>query len=376
MTEKELRELRRRFRPERNNITRLKGCFVNGEGRIVSRITQSMLTGESSVSERLLGVMKKAVSGQLGTNLTEVEYSTKQVSESPRHALLMRLRESELNDEEALDALYSAITASLKLDSGYVILLAHDVYDVPSYSKDGAVTDSYERFSYIVGAIVRIKQLPEAITLREADSTLHLLNVSGALGSCELGFTFPTFDDRRTNIYGALLYKRSLCESYADFCEQVLDSEAKLPPAYQRTAFGECLSASLDKELSLDVVRELHTQIAELEENHKQQKTGEVLTVSSDTLKTMLECCGVGEEKLTALTAQIEESFGTNALLNPKNIVKTNRFEVKTPEVSVKVDPEHRDLVSTQTIDKVKYLMIRVTSGVEVNGINIRLDEE
>jgi len=44
--------------------------------------------------------------------------------------------------------------------------------------------------------------------------------------------------------------------------------------------------------------------------------------------------------------------------------------------VSIKVDPEHRDLVSTQVINNVKYVMIRVDGGVEVNGINITIDGE
>ena len=42
--------------------------------------------------------------------------------------------------------------------------------------------------------------------------------------------------------------------------------------------------------------------------------------------------------------------------------------------MSIKISPEHRDLVTTQTIDNVKYLMIRVDGGVEVNGINIKFD--
>ena len=51
-----------------------------------------------------------------------------------------------------------------------------------------------------------------------------------------------------------------------------------------------------------------------------------------------------------------------------------NKFELSTPDVTVKVDPEHRDLVSTQVINNVKYVMIRVNGNVEVNGINIEID--
>ncbi len=376
MNEKDLREIRRRFRPDRNNIAKIKGCIVNGEGKIVTKITQSMLTGESSVAERLLGVMKKPLSGKLGTNLTDVEYSTKQVAESERHRLLMRLRDSELEDEEALGALFERIAASLKLDSGYAILLGSDIYDVPGYSKDGTLTESCERFSYIICAICALKTLPEAITLGEGDGKFHLLNVSGALGACELGFMFPAFDERRTNIYGALLYRRNLGEAYPEFCEEVLDCEGGLSPNTQRAAFSECLASSLGEELTLEVISSLYKQVEEIEEEARAEKTGEPLTLAKDTLRNMLGCCGVGEDKLDALSQELDESFGKNVLLTPRNIVKTSRFDITSPEVSVKVSPEHRDLVTTQTIGGVKYLMIRVDGGIEVNGININLNEE
>lgn len=374
MNEKELREIRRRFRPERNNITKIKGALVNGEGNIVSKISQSMVTSESSVAERLLGVMKKAIGGRLGTNLTDVEYSTKQVSESEAHKLLMRLRESALEDTEALDAFYDRVRGALKLEGGYAILLASDIYDVPGYSKDGSITESCETFSYVVCAICPTKALPEAITFRDSDSSFHLLNVSGALASCEVGFMFPAFDDRKTNIYGALLYRRSLTESYPELCEAVLDCEGGLSPTAQKQTFSDCLAGALGDELTLEVVSSLYKQVEELEERSKEEKSPEVLTVSRDTVKTMLECAGVSEDKLETLSEELAESFGANTLLTPKNIVKTSKFEITAPEVSIKISPEHRDLVTTQTIDNVKYLMIRVDGDALVNGINIKFD--
>ena len=74
MTERELREIKRRFRPERSNIPRIVGCFVNGGGQIVSKISQSLGLSDEAVNEKLLGVMKKALSGGLGTNLTEMSF--------------------------------------------------------------------------------------------------------------------------------------------------------------------------------------------------------------------------------------------------------------------------------------------------------------
>ena len=376
MTEKELREIKRRFRPEKSNIPRIVGCFVNEAGQIVSRISQSIGLGDEAVSEKLLCVMKKSLSGTLGTNLTDVSFSTKQVTDSEEHKLLMTLRNSRLDDRDALESFYSRVIETVKLDSGYAILLASDVYDVFSYSKDGEESGSGEVFSYIVAAICPLKNLPEQLSFRETDSLFHLFTPSAILSPPALGFMFPAFDDRKTNIYGALYYTRSISESYPDFVSRIFAQEAKMPPKAQKAAFDECIASTLGEECTLEVIRSVHNQIEEMITEHKESRDPEPLLLSKAAVKNVLAGCGIAEEKLDQLDESFDESFGKNAELSPKNIVTTKKFELATPEVTVKVDPEHRDLVSTQVIGDVKYLMIRITSGVEVNGINIKIEND
>ena len=375
MNEKELREIKRRFRPERSNIPRIVGCFVNENKQILARITQSLGLEESIVSEKLLGTMKKTLSGSLGTNLTAIPFSTRQVTDSEEHKLLMGLVRSELKDAELLEKFYTRVIDSVKLDSNFVILLANDIYDVPSYSKDGERGESEEIFSYIIASICPIKSIPETLTFRESDSLFHALGVTGVLAAPELGFMFPSFDDRRTNIYNALYYTRNLGDNCPDFMKNIFDAEPVMPPKAQKEVFSDCLTEVLAEECSFEVVRSVHAQVAEMVESHKESKDPEPLLITKTTVKTILENCGVAEEKIDALDSKFDESFGKNAELAPKNVVSTSRFEVKTPDVSIKVSPEHRDVISTQTVGGTKYVMIRVTGPVEVNGINIEIED-
>ena len=89
----------------------------------------------------------------------------------------------------------------------------------------------------------------------------------------------------------------------------------------------------------------------------------------------LIEGCGVAEEKAEKLAEAFEESFGAGAQITPKNIIDHKKFNLETPEVTIKVDPEHKDLVTTQIINDTKYIMIKATSGVLVNGISISFDE-
>jgi len=375
MTEKELREIKRRFRPEKSNVSKIVGCFVNGNGQIIAKISQPLAIGDSLVSEKLLSVMKKTLSGSLGTNLTDIAFSTKQVSESEEHKLLMGLLGSHLSDDALLEKFYTRVTESLKFESNYVILLANDVYDVFKRDKDGGETESSEVFSYIVAAVCPVKNMPEALSFKEADSLFHAFSASSLLSSPELGFMFPAFDDRATNIYNALYYTRSIAENYPDFSRNIFAAEPKMPPKEQKATFNECIQSALSDECSFEVVRSVHAQIAEMVEAHKESHDPEPLVITKETVKTVVANCGVDEEKIEKLDTAFDENFGKGASLTPKNILSVNKFEVATPEVSIKIDPEHRDLVSTEVINNVKYVMIRVTGSVEVNGININIDE-
>ena len=375
MTERELREIKRRFRPEKSNIPRIVGCLVNGNKQIVSKINQSIGVSESDVSEGLLNVMKKTLSGSLGTNLHDVKFSTKQVSESEEHKLLMDLRASSLKDAEILDKFYSKVIESVSFEGNYVILLANDIYDVFTKSSDELGDDSSEIFNYVICAVCPVKDTPEAISFKESDCLFHTASISSVLASPALGFMFPSFDDRKTNIYDALYYTRSIADEYPDFCKNVFAAESPMAPKVQKETFSGCLSEVLSEECTLDVVTSVQSQIAEIVEAHKESKDPEPLTITKATVKTVLENCGVAEEKIDKLGEALDESFGTNAALTPKNIVTYNKFELSTPDVTVKVDPEHRDLVSVQTVNGEKYVMIRVTGTVEVNGINVKVED-
>ena len=73
MNEKELREIRRRFRPDKSNILKIRGCLVNSEKVIVSNFSQPMATCSQEEGEKLLAIMKKSLS--LNSIIKNTKYS-------------------------------------------------------------------------------------------------------------------------------------------------------------------------------------------------------------------------------------------------------------------------------------------------------------
>ena len=72
MNQKEINELRRRFRPEKSAISRVYGCYVNSSKEIVSDLDESLGMMPQEESEKYLSLLKKGLSGSLGKNLIDI----------------------------------------------------------------------------------------------------------------------------------------------------------------------------------------------------------------------------------------------------------------------------------------------------------------
>ena len=93
-------------------------------------------------------------------------------------------------------------------------------------------------------------------------------------------------------------------------------------------------------------------------------------------MKEVLETCGISEEKLDRFTGGFNESFGAGKELPPKNVVDPKKFELRTPDVVIKIAPGRTDLVETRVIDGNRYILIRANEGVELNGLNVQIEEQ
>ena len=207
MNQRELTELRRRWKPEKNSVSRIYGCYVGNTGEIISQQELPLSTMPQEEAELYFALLKKAMSGILGKNLLDVEFSTQQVMDSDEHRLLQALRQSELRDEEARTALFQRIIQGADLgESSYLILLAMDKYDVPARTRDdGELEDASEQtFRYLLCAVCPTK--PASLELRYDLEARGFHSASSGVrpAAPEMGFLFPAFNDRAADLYHAL----------------------------------------------------------------------------------------------------------------------------------------------------------------------------
>ncbi len=379
MNLKEVSELRRRFRPEKSAVSRVYGCYVNGSSReIISYLDESLGNMPLEEAEKYLSLLKKSLSGALGKNLIDVVFSTAQVMDSDEHRLLSALRESELKDGEIRETFYRAVIDALDMgDNNYLILLAHDAYDVPHRGKDGEADPgrSEEVFSYILCSVCPVKNCKMELGYFPGENEFHSCAAGQVVSAPELGFLFPAFDDRAANIYNALFYSRKADQIHQEFLDAVFRTEPPMSAAEQKEAFEEALSGALEEAYNLEVAQAVHGRLLEKIEAHKEDKEAEPLALSAGEIGGILRDCGVAEEKAEAFRSRCGEAFG-GAALNPENLIDVKRFDVKTEHAAISIDPAYSYLVETRIIDGRKYLLIPAGEGVEVNGLSVGLEAE
>ena len=190
------------------------------------------------------------------------------------------------------------------------------------------------------------------------------------------GFLFPAFDDRAANLYNALFYCHKPDEIHHEFVDAVFHTEAPMSASEQREAFQAALTDALEDACSMEVVQAVHERLREQIEQHKESKDPEPLALSPREIGEILRGSGVSEERIAAFQEQCAEQFGGTAALNPENIIDSKRYEVKTADATVNMDPERSYLVETRIIDGRKSILIPAGEGAEVNGIAVKIPSE
>ena len=374
MNQKEISELKRRFKLGKNAISRIYGCYVNAQKEIVSYLDEPLGRMPEEEAEKYLTLLKKALSGALGRNLIDIVFSTQQVADSDEHRRLMALRDSKLKEVEVRQEFYQSVIDSLDMgDSNYLILLAHDAYDVPHRGKDGEdrADEGATVFSYIVCCVCPVKDGRLELGYCPGENEFHNCAASQIVSPPELGFLFPAFDDRAANIYNALTYARKPDELHQEFLDAIFHTEPPMSAGEQREAFQAALREGLEGACGLEVVQAVHERLTAKIEEHREAKDPEPLAVTAKDVAAILRDSGAEDGQIAAFCEKCGELFGEDAALSPANLIDSKRFEVKTADASISLDPEHSYLMETRIIDGKKYLLIPAGEGLEVNGMPV-----
>lgn len=373
MNKKEIAEIKKQFTQERCAITRICGCYVDGEKNKKTELKEAFLSLPEEEMFKYFAIFRKALSGTVGKNLLTMEFPLASEEAGGIQDFLMQLRASSLKDENLLEEFYDKIIENYYSVENYLILLIHAVYDIPGKSSDGEemFDASDEVYDHILCCICPVTLSKPGLSYDEESNAFHTRICDRVVNMPDIGFLFPAFHDRSTDIHSLLYYAAKPEELRMEFVEPVLGCNLPLSAGDQKETFQTIVEETLGDACDYEVVKNIHEKLNEMIEEKKDEPDPVVLDRAE--VKRLLEYSGVEEEKLSSFEEKYEEAAGTDTCFVASNVANTRQFEIKTPDVVVKVSPDRMDLVETKVINGRKCLVISLDNSVEVNGIAVHM---
>ena len=371
MNKKEISEIKKQFTPNNCAITRICGCYVDGEKNKKTKLKEAFLSLSEEEMFKYFEIFKKTLSGTVGKNLINRDFPLEQEKEGGTQEFLLRLRGSKLQDDSILEEFYDKVIQAYDYGENYYIILIHAVYDIPGKSSDGQemFDASDEIYDHILCSICPVNLSKAGLCYNAKTNNIEDRIRDWIVEMPDLGFLFPVFNDRSTDIHGLLYYSKNAEKLRSTFVDELFGCETPLSAGGQRDSFNALVEETLGEDCAYDTVMNIHEKLNEWVESQKDSPEPAVLT--KPEVKRLFEECGVEEEKMETFDQCYEATAGENASLMVSNITNTRRTEIKTPDVVIHVDPDRAALIETQIIDGRKCIVIPMEGDVEINGIHV-----
>lgn len=375
MTRKELNEIKSQYTLEDCGILRLCGCYIDGERNKITQFNENFLNLPEEEKHKYFDIFKKTLSGTPGKNLVDMKFNVDAYADEGARTFLMNLRDSGLKDDRLLNEFYDRIINNYSYVGNYLILLINQVYDIPAVTTDNIEMEdaSDEVYSYILCSICHVNLSKPGLGYDEEDNNFHDKKQNHMVDVPDVGFLFPAFNKRSADEDMTLFYTKDVSEFEDGLIDCLLDCVVPLPAKQQKETFTTLVNEALGEEADLEIVKNIHENLEQIIEEKKQESPAPVMLDKSE-MKDLLEKSGVKEEKLENFEEHFEMAAGEHGKLVASNVSSGKKFEVKTPDVVIKINSDKTDIVSTQVIDGRQCLVIQIDERLEVNGISVNPD--
>lgn len=363
-------ELKKQFKPDDSTIDKMKLVYVDYEkNKIIDKLV-SFYQIEDDQIHKYMDIFKKTLSGTPKKNLYDVSFPIDEESEGGKQNLLYKIQSAHLmNVDKELDELIDNIIDNFVYGENYLITIVHGTYDVPTKATDGTtMEDSSETvYDYILCSICPVQRAKAALMFNMKENDITDNSQEWTVGAPIKGFLFPAFTDRESDIHAIAYYTKKPEDISPELVTAITGAESPMSAAAQKNTFEELVESTVG-ELNYDTMKNLHQEVIEVINDHSMDS--EEYQLEPEKIKEILHESGVSEEKLETFDQNYKEILGDKKL-NPENIIDTNKFDLKIPDVQIKVSPEKKELVNTKVIDGKKCLVVTINGNIKINGVNL-----
>ena len=376
MNKKEILEIKKQLTPDEAVITRICSCYVTGEKQMICKNKEDFHNLSDRETVQYFKLFKKSLSGTSGKNLLHLEFPPEQEKEGGTQEFFLNLRNSRLDDDDLLDEFYSMIIEFYESASNYYIILLHGVYDIPGRASAGdeMFDTSDEVYDYILCCICPVKLDKSGLSYHADDGRIGERTRDWLVAAPAKAFLFPAFNDRTADIHSLLYYSKHPEKLQPGLIENVFGISKPMSADNQKETFHTIITETLGEECCYEVVKNIHETLNEMIEENKNEP--EPLVITKNEIRQILEESGVPNEQMEAFEQTYDSTAGRETSMLAANIAETRKFNLQTPDVIIKVNPDRTDLVQTKIIDGRQCLVIAVDDHLEVNHIPIIMEQQ
>ncbi|MCB2308930.1 DUF4317 domain-containing protein [Clostridium estertheticum] len=382
MRRKDILELKRRFKKEQCTFTKVCGCYVNGEKHTILKFRESFLNLDEEEYFKYLEIAKKVLSGTIGNNILELNFSTNEDFTNERQTSLMQLKNSQLKDDAFLDNLYDLIIDNYDYTGNFLILFFHDAYDVISKTRDNIkIDESEEVYEYVLCAICPVSLSEPGLRYFEEKNEIKARIRDWVVESPTNGFVFPAFIDRSADVNSIMYYTKNAKDTHTELMENVLGCLSKQTATVQKETFQSIIKDSFSEgddkadKIFMDIQENLSTMIEEYNEQNDDADSEPISLTKKDIQNLLIESEVPGE-----ITTMIENSYVEN--FGDDNTLAKNLIDAKALKANVQRKKEERLHKQVETLqarlDQVKQdntIDNETQLSTEVNDDNVVLEE-
>ena len=372
MDKKGIAEIKKCFKKEDCRIDRMVSCFLNEEGEIISRFSDSFYALEDKELFKYCELFKQSLSGKIGRNLYTLAFPLEEEAEGGKQNTLYKLLQSELKDENLYNAFFESVRQDYPIPGKHLLLLAHGVYDIPSKTSDGLTLEdaSEQVYSFILFALCPVSLLKEGLCFDKQSDSFVSRSEDFVVQKPEISFLYPAFHDRSSDIH-ELLYRCKKREDSLDTLPEVLfGTSLPMGEKQQKNCFSKLVEEILQEDCTFENVRLLQEELAELQNKENEEEREQSLP--KNQVKALLEKAGASEEQLLNFSSLYDEELGDkNEKLFLENLAD-NTLRLDSENLHLRIKNEVSAILESRIIDGKEYLLLPISDNLECNGISIR----
>lgn len=372
MNKKEVAEIKKQFKPENCTISRVCIGYVTEEKEVRPLMQEAFLSLPEEETFKYFDIFKKTLSGKIGKNLLDMEFPLEQEKAGGTQEFLLRLRDSKLKDEALLEEFYEKVSENYVYEGNYCIILAHAMYDIPGKASDGEdlYDASDEVYEYLICSICPVILSKPGLSYDAEAGRIQDRSRDWIVDVPDKGFLFPAFTDRCTDLHSVLYYTKNAKYQQPEFVVEVLGTALPLSADEQKEQFQALLKDILGDNGNYDIIQGIYDTVNELKAEHNEDP--EPLGLGKTDIRKLLESGGVPAEDMERFDMVYDSAIGEKDIFLIDNIIDAGKFNIETPNITVKVNADRSDLVETKVVDGRQCLVIKVDDHIEVNGIDVR----